>query len=326
MPDMADEVAEELPASFSHTALVVESIEKAADRFQEVFGVSFGSAEEYAFSCADASGRTAHSSLRMSVSLTREPYFVLVEAVDEPGCVFSRERAGSLAYWGWWEEDPEERLRKLRREGVGIAATCATTPDSPPEMIITEPDLHGTRVCYVAPALRDRMTGKAGVAGDEGPLPDSYYHVGMVVPDIDAAIERCATVFGVPFTPAVWTESPHQEEGDVTHTPFRQRQAISRTREPYVELIEATGDGVFAPSRAGALLYYACWEPDMKARLARLASQGFGMDAVIRMDADSDPIAAITSYDNQGIRLELADPAAKPVMEHWARTGRLPEF
>ncbi|MFH8606757.1 VOC family protein [Streptomyces sp. NPDC018029] len=323
MPDMADQVAEELPPSFSHTALIVESIEKAADRFREVFGVSFGSAEEYAFSRTDASGRTTHSTLRMSVSLTREPYFVLVEAVDEQDRVFDREQLGSLAYWGWWEEDPEDRLRKLRQEGVGIAATYATAPGCSPEMIITEPDLYGTRICYVAPALKNRMTAQAGLA-EEGSLPDSYYHVGMVVPDIDEAIQRCATVFGVSFTAAAWTESPHQQEGDVTHIPFRQRQAISRTREPYVELIEATGDGVFGPSRAGTLLYYACWERDMKARLARLRSQGFGMDAVIRMDAASDPIAAITSYDHHGIRLELADPAVKPVMEQWARAGQLP--
>ncbi|MEU7202484.1 VOC family protein [Streptomyces sp. NPDC045470] len=326
MPDMADEAAKELPASFSHTALVVDSIEKAADRFHEVFGVSFGSAEEFVFSRADASGRTAPSTLRVTVSLTQEPYFVLVEAVDEPDCVFGRERLGSLAYWGWWEEDPEERLRELRREGVGVAATYAAAPGSAPEMIITEPDLYGTRICYVASALKNRMTEKVDLAGGEGSLPASYYHVGMVVPDIDTAVQRCATVFGVPFTAAALTESPHQEEGDVTHTPFRQRQAISRTREPYIELIEATGDGVFGPSRAGTLMYYACWESDMRSRLARLRTQGFGMDAVIRMDAASDPIAAITSYDGLGIRLELADPAAKPVMEHWARTGHLPEF
>ncbi|MFF7090777.1 VOC family protein [Streptomyces rubradiris] len=326
MADMTSKAAEELPASFSHTALVVESIEKTADRFREVFGVSFGSAEEYAFSRADASGRTAPATLRMSVSLTQEPYFVLVEAVDEPDCVFGRERLGSLAYWGWWEEDAEERLRKLRREGVGVAATYAAALGSAPEMIITEPDLYGTRICYVTSALKDRLTEQAGLAGGESPLPDSYYHVGMVVPDIDAAVQRCARVFGVPFTAATLTESPHQEEGDVTHTPFRQRQAISRTREPYIELIEATGDGVFSPSQGGALMYYACWESDMNSRVARLRSQGFGMDAVIRMDATSDPIAAITSHDSHGIRLELADPAAKPVMEHWARAGHLPEF
>ncbi|MFJ9038837.1 VOC family protein [Streptomyces sp. NPDC102406] len=321
MPETTDEAAHDLPTSFSHTALVVENIEEAAVRFEDVFGVSFSSPEHHVLT-----GGSARSSLRMSVSLTQEPYFVLVEAVDEPDDVFGREQVGSLAYWGWWEEDPAERLRKLEAEGVGIAATYAATADAPPEMIITEADLCGTRICYVAPALRDRMTDKARQEASKGPLPASYYHVGMVVPDIDAAIQRCATVFGVPFTDAAWTESPHQEEGDVVHAPFRQRQAISRTREPYIELIEATGDGVFGPSRAGALMYYACWETDMTSRLARLGSQGFGMDAVMRMGAGADPIAAITSYDDKGIRIELADAAAKPVMEHWARTGKLPTF
>ncbi|MFH9610910.1 VOC family protein [Streptomyces sp. NPDC017448] len=326
MSEMINEAAGGLPSSFSHTALIVENIEKSADRFGEVFGISIGSAQEYSFPIARISGENTQATLRMSASLTQEPYFVLIEAVDGPGSVVSRDQVGSLAYWGWWETDTAERLRKLGAEGVGIAATYATAPDSPPDMILTEPDLCGTRICYVASALKDRMTAEAERAGLNGPLPESYYHVGMVVPDIDAAIQQCARVLEVPFTAAAWTESPHQEEGDTVHTSFRQRQAISRTREPYVELIEAVGDGVFGPARAGTLMYYACWEADMKSRIARLASQGFDMDAVIRMDADSDPIAVITAYDGTGIRLELAHPAAKPVMEHWANTGKLPEF
>jgi catechol 2,3-dioxygenase-like lactoylglutathione lyase family enzyme len=317
--------ASELPFSFSHTALVVDDMEAAVKRFSDVFGVAFTAPVTSVFPYARGAAGVTQETVRTCVSLTQEPYFVLVEAQDREEGVYARNQAGSLAYWGWWEEDTEARLRHLRAEGVGIAATYAIGPDAPPSMIVTERDLCGTRLCYVGAALRrewaDRIAREHG--GDR--LPESYYHVGMVVPDIDAAIERCAAVLGVPFTEAAWTESPHQVEGDVVHTPFRQRQAISRTREPYVELIEATGDGVFGPDRAEALMYYACWEPEMARSLARLTEQGFTMDAVIRMDADSDPIAAITSRDAIGISIELAHPGAKPVMEHWASTGRLPQ-
>ncbi|MEU7467518.1 VOC family protein [Streptomyces sp. NPDC044984] len=318
--------AARLPFSFSHTALIVDDMEAAAKRFAEVFGVSFTAPMTSVFPYVRGAAGVTQDTVRTCVSLTQEPYFVLVEAQDREEGVHARSQVGSLAYWGWWEEDTDARLRHLRAEGVGIAATYATGPGTPPSMIITEPDLCGTRLCYVGAELRNEWVGRVEREHGGGPLPASYYHVGMVVPDIDAAVERCAAVLQVPFTEAAWTESPYQEEGGVVHAPFRQRQAISRTREPYVELIEATGEGVFGPGRAGELLYYACWEPEMERRLTRLAEQGFTMDAVIRMDASSGPIAAITSRDATGISIELAHPGAKPVMEHWAGTGRLPQF
>ncbi|WP_217140793.1 VOC family protein [Streptomyces sp. AC627_RSS907] len=236
-----------LPSSFSHTALSVDDMEAAVRRFADVFGVSFTTPMTPVFPYVRDTAGTAQQAVRTCVSLTQEPYFVLVEAQDREADVHARSQVGSLACWGWWEEDTTARLRHLRAQGVGIAATYAAGPDTPPAMIVTERDLCGTRLCYLGAELRNEWAAQVEREHEGGPLPESYYHVGMVVPDIDKAIERCAAVLQVPFTEAAWTESPHQREGDAVHTPFRQ-QALSRTREPYVALDRLPLTALTAPS------------------------------------------------------------------------------
>ncbi|WP_113701746.1 VOC family protein [Nonomuraea lactucae] len=155
-------------------------------------------------------------------------------------------------------------------------------------------------------------------------LPQSYYHVGMVVPDLEAAIDRYSEVFGVTFTEPAYTISPYLEDNGRVFTNFRQRQALSQTREPYFELIEATGAGIFGPHNVGRILYYACWEDDMPRRMALLKEQNIGIESVVRMDADSAPIAIITAPDLFGTRIEYADVSTRAYTEEWIRTGKLP--
>lgn len=58
----------------------------------------------------------------------------------------------------------------------------------------------------------------------------------------------------------------------------------------------------------------------------RVRSGADGLARLLGLAGGRPPIAAVTSYDTHGIRLEPAGPGAKPVTEQWARTGRLPEF
>ncbi|GLY02318.1 MULTISPECIES: VOC family protein [Actinoplanes] len=155
-------------------------------------------------------------------------------------------------------------------------------------------------------------------------LPESYYHVGVVVPDIEAAIERYSEVFGITFTEPSVTTSPHLEDGGRVFTNFQQRQAMSQTREPYFELIEAVGDGIFSRRNMGQILYYGCWEEDMERRLAILAEQGIRLESIIRTAPDALPIAVITAPDPiLGTRIEYADVVTRAYTEEWIRTGKL---
>jgi quinol monooxygenase YgiN/catechol 2,3-dioxygenase-like lactoylglutathione lyase family enzyme len=153
-------------------------------------------------------------------------------------------------------------------------------------------------------------------------VPPSFFHVGMVVPDLDKAIAHYSDVLGISFTEPAVFDIPRLE--DPYPHPFKLTAVFSRTEPPYYELIQAEGDGIVSEAQAGKILYYGLWETDMAGRLERLRSQGIGIDALFRMDVGSPPFAMITAPDLLGARLEYAGIEAKEPIEEWVATGRYP--
>ncbi|MCX5388220.1 antibiotic biosynthesis monooxygenase [Streptomyces sp. NBC_00083] len=153
-------------------------------------------------------------------------------------------------------------------------------------------------------------------------LPDSFFHVGIVVPDLPAAIARYSEVFGIEFTEPATFKVPRLE--DPEPHPFELVCAFSKTGAPYYELIQADGDGIVSAENAGKILYYGVWEDDMAGRLDILKKQGVGVDALFRKDADSTPFAVITAPDLMGARIEYVDTGDRGPIDEWVRTGVYP--
>lgn len=164
------------------------------------------------------------------------------------------------------------------------------------------------------------MGEKTIPANAEPPL--SYFHVGIIVPDLESAIARYSDVFDIQFTdPATfqipYLEDPEPHDGQLV-------AAFSRTQPPYYELIQASGNGITSEALAGNILYFGVWETDMAGRLRKLQSQGIGMDALFKMDAHSAPFAMITKPYLMGARIEYVDVSDKEAIEEWVRTGKFP--
>lgn len=152
--------------------------------------------------------------------------------------------------------------------------------------------------------------------------PDSYFHVGIIVRDLERAIARYSEVLGIRFTePATFhipcLEDPKPHDGKLV-------AAFSMTKPPYYELIQANGDGITSVALAGNILYFGVWEADMAGRLAKLRAQNIGFDALFRMDASSPPFAMITKPDLMGARIEYVDVSDKKSIEEWVTTGKFP--
>jgi hypothetical protein len=150
----------------------------------------------------------------------------------------------------------------------------------------------------------------------------SYFHVGIIVPDLAAAIARYEDVLGIRFTePATLKvpciEDPDPHEGQLV-------TAYSMTEPPYYELLQAAGDGITSLKLAGKILYYGVWETDMAGRLKTLEQQKIGLDAKFKMDANSLPFAIITEPVLMGARIEYVDVSNKSTIEEWVRTGKVP--
>ncbi len=150
----------------------------------------------------------------------------------------------------------------------------------------------------------------------------SFFHTGIVVPDLDKAIGYYADTFGLSFTEPGVFRIPRLEDPD-PH-PFELTAVLSRTEPPYLELIQAEGDGIVSLDKCGRILYHGYWEPDMAARWAWAVTDGPGVDAVFRMDEHSAPFSMITSADPFGNRIEYVGTEAAAPLTEWARTGVLP--
>lgn len=151
----------------------------------------------------------------------------------------------------------------------------------------------------------------------------SFFHTGIVVPDLDKAIGYYADTFGLAFTDPGVFSIPRLEDPD-PH-PFALTAVLSRTEPPYLELIQAAGDGIISAGNAGRILYHGYWEPDMAARWAWATTDGPGVEAAFRMDEHSPPFSMITAADPFGNRIEYVGVEALEPMTQWARTGVLPD-
>jgi len=151
-------------------------------------------------------------------------------------------------------------------------------------------------------------------------LPISYFHVGIIVLDLNAAIARYSDVLGIRFTEPATFHIPYLEDPDPHDGQLV--AAFSRTQPPYYELIQAAGDGITSAKLAGSILYFGVWETDMAGRLQELQQKKIGLDALFKMDANTPPFAMITKPDLMGARIEYVDVSDKEAIEEWVRTGK----
>jgi quinol monooxygenase YgiN len=155
------------------------------------------------------------------------------------------------------------------------------------------------------------------------PAPQSFFHTGVVVADLDQAVQRYHDVLGLDFTEPHVFDVPRLE--DPYPHPFKLTAVFSRTEPPYYELIQAEGEGIVSAAQIGKILYYGVWETDMDGRLEQLRACNMGVDAVFRPAAGATPFAIITAADLFGARIEYVGIEDVGPIEEWVHTGRYPE-
>ena len=151
------------------------------------------------------------------------------------------------------------------------------------------------------------------------PRSAPFFHIGIVVKDLAAAIERYSQVLGVTFVEPATFHVP--EFADPDPHPCDVVATYTSEGPPYYELIEASGDGLFSERNADQILYAGVWEPDVPARIESLKANGVGIDAVLK-DSDGQPFVVISSAEGLGIRIEWVGTTARPLIERWEQTGK----
>lgn len=155
-------------------------------------------------------------------------------------------------------------------------------------------------------------------------LKPIYYHIGIVVPDYKVAEAHYSSLLGVKFTEPTDTVLCIENPASGQSESIEVVTVYSRARPPYLELIQAGGNGIFSAKNAGQILYFGMWESDLSGRIEKLKQQGIGIDALIRPACDKPPTAIITAPDRMGVRMEYLSTSLRLATEAWVLTGKYP--
>ena len=124
---------------------------------------------------------------------------------------------------------------------------------------------------------------------------EAYFHIGILVKDVEAARADFTARLGVEFEPV---HSQQIATGETT------RFCYSLPGPPYLELVEMTGTGNWSPEQPEGFHHVGLADPDMPARCAAF---GLGVE-LIAPAPDGSPLVALTPPEAlHGVRVEYFD-------------------
>jgi len=132
--------------------------------------------------------------------------------------------------------------------------------------------------------------------------PGNFYHVGIVVPDIDSAAAGLTATAGYTWTKPVEATMSVATDAGVGDMAFK---FVYSMQAPHLELIQEVPGTIWAAS-AHHLGY---WCDDLEATAAALEAAGYRLEA----RPAGDTLRAFAYYlDPNGVRIEIIDRASFP--------------
>ncbi len=151
--------------------------------------------------------------------------------------------------------------------------------------------------------------------------PEDFYHTGIIVPDLDAAMARLSTLAGYRWiTPVSYTLPFRTTSGtqEVTSTFVYSLQA------PHVELIQEVPGTAWTAAPGNAIHHLGYWADNLAESAKILEDNGFTFEAT----ADTAPpeLALFAYYiDAAGTRIEIVDRALFPDFPAFLQAAAGPE-
>jgi hypothetical protein len=153
-------------------------------------------------------------------------------------------------------------------------------------------------------------------------IEPELYHTGLVVDDLDAAMEAMTRIFGVLWAEPQIVASPLATTAGVL---FRSsRFTYSVNGEHRIELIQQLDNTAYAAVPGGPRVHHlGFWAHDMAASVDRL--EQLGLPSVVHgIGEDGEPAQLSFHRDpHSGLWFELIDANVRPAMERWWAGGEL---
>jgi catechol 2,3-dioxygenase-like lactoylglutathione lyase family enzyme len=142
-----------------------------------------------------------------------------------------------------------------------------------------------------------------------------YVHIGIMVPDLEAAIESYAPL-GVTFMQPQ-TVQVHRLLDEGQESTIDLRIAFSHQGPPHWELLEVVGDGIYGPAQTGGLHHVAVLDPDPEKRFEELARSGIRMTAAQYREDGTMIVGYADPEPFGGIRIELLHEPVQDAILAW---------
>ena len=128
-------------------------------------------------------------------------------------------------------------------------------------------------------------------------MSEPFFHVGILVRDVEAARADFTAKLGLEFEPV---HSQRIATGETT------RFCYSLPGPPYLELVEMTGTGSWSPDQPEGFHHLGSSDPGVPARCTAF---GAGVELIAPAD-DGSPLVALTPAEAlHGVRVEYFDAA-----------------
>ncbi|MFI5040537.1 MAG: VOC family protein, partial [Acidimicrobiales bacterium] len=152
-------------------------------------------------------------------------------------------------------------------------------------------------------------------------LSKTFFHVAVVVPRLDEALEHLSGVLGAQWGPTteIGVAVAGPDGGGGRHVPLRFAYSVE---PPYFEVIEEAPGSVWVCNPNSNLHHVGYWAEGLIAERDRLVASACPIE--IAGFAGEPPEPAMYTYhaDPLGIRVELVDAALRPMMEAALAEGR----
>lgn len=130
----------------------------------------------------------------------------------------------------------------------------------------------------------------------------TLFHIGVVVPDIDAAMRELGEQFGIEFDP------PKLFSASMRFGPDEERRrtvmySYSRQGPPFLELVQAMPSSIWTPEGGARMHHVGVRTPDVAKEAERLQRLGYRLEVIGGPDVTPNAFAYLVN--EWGVRVEL---------------------
>ncbi|MCU1458453.1 MAG: hypothetical protein JWL73_2545 [Actinomycetia bacterium] len=144
-------------------------------------------------------------------------------------------------------------------------------------------------------------------------IDGALYHVGIVVPDLEAAQARLSALLGVTWGPVMDIEAVEFRDADGNDLSLPNKLCYSTTA-PHIELVEEVPGSVWECNEHSNLHHIGYWTDSLESDSARLTESVCPLQICGRTGVHAPEMFSY-HRDPLGVRIELVDAALRPTME-----------